>query len=311
MPEKIKSPILLKPTMTASEGAAAIFKHHFDYMTQWEQTAKSFDDIEGVHQVRVSFRKIRSVFSLFRSAIPKEVSRPWNEEIRWISSQLGMARDLDVFIDEGLGAIEGKLPFHGARKLLELAHTARAKAYDEQVRPMLESDRYARFREEFRQWFETRAWEQSVSDPKHQKRLQMRLVKFSRKLLDKQERKVLELGSHIDRSDAVAMHRLRIECKKLRYAADFFLPLYSGFTAFLEHMKGLQDILGVMNDIAVMHHLLEMLLADSNDHEILEYAGAIVGWRTREFYFQLENFDRYWDEFTEATHPWWKKGAHH
>jgi CHAD domain-containing protein len=221
-----------------------------------------------------------------------------------------MARDLDVFIDEGIGAIAGKLPFHGEKKLLELARAARAESYASRVRPMLDSDRFARFKSEFKAWFEQRAWEAEIVDDKPSKRLQMHIVKYSRKLLDKQERKVLTLGSHIDRTDAQQMHRLRIECKKLRYAADFFRPLYSGFGGFLEHMAGLQDILGVMNDIAVTHHLLEMLLADNTDHETLEYAGAIVGWRTCDYYHQLQNFDRYWDEFTEATHPWWKKGAH-
>ena len=45
--------------------------------------------------------------------------------------------------------------------------------------------------------------------------------------------------------------------------------------------------------------------------EIAGCRGAIVGWRTCDYYHQLENFDRYWDVFTEATHPWWEKGAHH
>ncbi|MCB1758902.1 MAG: CHAD domain-containing protein [Gammaproteobacteria bacterium] len=310
MSKKIKSPVPLTPAMSASEAAAAIFKHHFKYMERWEKTARGFDDIEGVHQLRVSFRKIRSAFSLFRDAIPKAVSQPWNQEIRWIASQLGLARDLDVFIAEGMGAIEGKLPFNGEKKLLELARAARAEAYASEVRPMLDSDRFANLKKGFEEWYEQRSWEQESDDNKALKRQQMRIIQYSRKLLDKQERRVLTLGSHIDRRDAQQMHRLRIECKKLRYAADFFRPLYSGFGGFMEHMAGLQDILGVMNDIAVTHHLLELLLANNSDHETLEYAGAIVGWRTCDYYHQLQNFDRYWDEFTEATHPWWKKGAH-
>jgi len=309
MPEKSKNPVPVNEGQTASEAAASIFRHHFEYLLEWEESAKSWDDIEGVHQVRVSFRKIRSAFSLFRDTIPKAVSKPWNEEIRWIAGEMGMARDLDVFIDEGLGAIRGKLPFSGEQKLVALAMEARAKTYQQQVRPMLESERYAVFRSGFREWYETRGWENADLNKKLRTNQQMKLAKYSRKLLDKQERRVLTLGTNIDRSDAPEMHRLRIECKKLRYAADFFKPLYSGVDKFINHMKGLQDILGVMNDISVMHKLLDTILADTNDHETLEYAGAIVGWRTCDFYHQLNNFDRYWDEFTEATHPWWKKNG--
>ncbi|MCB1852148.1 MAG: CHAD domain-containing protein [Gammaproteobacteria bacterium] len=308
MPEKNKDPAPVSDDQTASEAVAVIFSYYFDYLLSWEESAKSWDDIEGVHQLRVSYRKLRSAFSLFRDAIPKAVTRPWNEEIRWIAGEMGMARDLDVFIDEGLGAITGKLPFNGEQKLVELAKEARAKAYREHVCPMLESERYARFKTGFQQWIAGREWENAELKKKQRTNLQAKLGKYARMLLDKQERQVLEQGSNIDRSNASEMHRLRIECKKLRYAADFFKPLYPDLDEFINHMKGLQDILGVMNDISVMHHLLNSLLTDSNDHEILEYAGAIVGWRTCEFYHQLENFDRYWDEFTEATHPWWKKG---
>lgn len=309
MPQKSKDPVPLNDSQTASEAAAAIFKHHFEYLLVWEESAKSWDDIEGVHQVRVSFRKIRSAFSLFRDAVPKAVSKPWNEEIRWIAGEMGLARDLDVFIDEGLGTIRGKLPFSGEQKLVALAMEARARTYQERVRPMLESERYAVFKSGFQQWYEAREWENAELNKKQLANQQMKLDKYSRKLLDKQERRVLALGSHIDRSDAHEMHKLRIECKKLRYAADFFKPLYSGVGNFIAHMKGLQDILGVMNDISVMHKLLGTILAESNDHEALEYAGAIVGWRTCEFYHQLDNFDRYWNDFTEATHPWWKKNS--
>ena len=45
------------------------------------------------------------------------------------------------------------------------------------------------------------------------------------------------------------MHKLRIECKKLRYAAEFFMPVFAGMDDFIGHMKGLQDLLGVMNDV--------------------------------------------------------------
>ncbi len=307
MPKKTKAPAPVIDNHTASEAAAVIFAYYFDYLLTWEETAKSWDDIEGVHQVRVSFRKIRSAFYLFRDAIPKQVSRPWNKEISWIAGEMGLARDLDVFIDEGLGSIRGKLPFNGEQKLVTLAITSREKAYLERVRPMLESARYAEFKTGFRKWIAAREWENADLSKKQLANQQMKLGKYSRKLLDKQERRVLSLGTNIDRSDAHEMHRLRIECKKLRYAADFFRPLYSGVGSFITHMKGLQDILGVMNDISVMHNLLETLLAETNDHETVEYAGAIVGWRTCEFYHQLDNFDRYWDEFTEATHPWWKK----
>ena len=309
MPTKSKTPAPIYPGQTASEALATILQHNLDYMLQWEQTARSWEDIEGVHQVRVSLRRVRSAITLFRPAIPKNVTKTWRKELQWVSGQLGLARDLDVFIDEGLSAIEGKFPFKGEKKLMTLARAHREKAYKEQVCAMLESERYAHFKNDFMNWALERGWEKDELEEKERHNQQMGLVQFARNLLDKQERVVLKAGSRIDRKSPEQMHRLRIECKKLRYAADFFQPLFNGVTEFVGYLKGIQDILGVMNDVSIMHQLLEVLLEDTSDHELLEYAGALVGWRTCQFYYLMNGFDVCWDEFTEATHPWWKKSA--
>ncbi|MFK5892028.1 MAG: CHAD domain-containing protein [Pseudomonadota bacterium] len=309
MPTKSKQPAPIKINDTTSESIKFFLKHNFEYLIQWEETARSWDDIEGVHQMRVSFRKIRSMFSLFQQALPKSISKYWNEEIRWIGSQLGLARDLDVFIDEGLEVIATKLPFVGKDKLLQLAENHRSKAYHKQVCIMLDSKRYTKFKTDFEQWYEEKAWEKAELNKKNKTHLEMKLLDFSRLILDNQERKVLRKGSQIDRESATEMHQLRIECKKLRYAAEFFQPIFLGMEIFIKHLKGIQDILGILNDVSVMHDLLELLLGDSKDHELLEFSGAVIGWRTCEYYMQLKNFDSRWDEFTDTNHPWWKKSA--
>lgn len=308
MPQKSKTPAPIAAELNVSEAFAVVMDHNYRYLMEWEDTAKSWDDIEGVHQFRVTIRRMRSALSLFRGAIPKQVSKHWADEMRWLASELGLARDLDVFISEGL-CHTARLPLDGAGRLKELAEKRRAKAYEEQVRAMLEGERYQRFKEAFPDWYEHRRWEEVKSKKKHRDNLEMKVTPFARSLLDKQERRVLSAGSHVDRDNPTEMHRLRIECKKLRYAAEFFRPIFAGMDTFMSHMKGLQDLLGLMNDVAVMQGLLDELLAHENDHEALVYAGGLVGWRTCDFYHMLDRFDGYWEEFTEAKHPWWKKAA--
>jgi len=311
MPTKSKTPAPITPELTVSEAFATIMDHHFRYLMEWEDAAKTWEDIEGVHQFRVTIRRMRSALSLFRTAIPKEAYKPWSDEMRWVAGELGLARDLDVFIDEGL-AHSARIPLKGAERLKQLAEEHRARAYQEQVRAMLESERYRRFKKGFQDWYGQRRWEALEVKKKKKKQsnnLKMKIMPFARTLLDKQERRVLSVGSHVNRDNPAEMHRLRIECKKLRYAAEFFRPLFAGMDTFISHMKGLQDLLGLLNDISVMQSLLDELLAHENDHETLVYAGGLVGWRTCDFYHMLERFDVYWEEFTEAKHPWWKKTA--
>ncbi len=306
--EKRKKHAPVRSRQSVNEAFVTILQHNLNYLVQWEQAARSWENTAGIHQMRVAFRRMRSALTTFRSAVPKKISRPWAEEMRWLAGQLGDARDLDVFIEEALGAVSGKLRLAGEEELLALAKERRAAAYDS-AKSVLDSERYARFKDEFAIWLLDRKWLGENIGQKKRERLNANLIPFSRRVLDKQERRVLSQGSQIDINSQHEMHRLRIECKKLRYAAEFFSPVFSGMAGFIQHMRGLQDLLGVMHDVMVMPSLLEELLQDSPDRKAAEYAGGIVGWRTREYYELLDSFDDCWNEFVNAKHPWWKKSA--
>ena len=303
-----KQPAPVHAGQTTSEAFATILGHHMDFLVGWEDAARTWEDIEGVHQTRVAFRRMRSLLGTFAKAIPRELTRPWGDEMRWLANQLGLARDLDVFIDEGLGAVHGILHLPGESQLMVLAETQRARAY-EQVSSMLDGERYAKFKLDFRNWINERAWENGSFKKKQRKRLENSLVSFAREALDDRSYQVMDAGSHVDRHNAEQMHRLRIECKKLRYTAEFFKPVFRGIEEFIAHMKGLQDLLGVMNDVSIMEQILSLLLSEQNDAEASQYAGGLVGWRTREFQELLNGFDARWEELVEAKRPWWKKSA--
>jgi len=309
MPKKSKAPAPVRADQSVSEAFATIMQHNFDYLLTWEGAARSWENIEGVHQFRVTVRRMRSALSLFRNALPKSDRTHWSDEMRWVAGEMGRARDLDVFISEGLSAVAEELPLSGCHGLLRLAEEHRVQAYERQVQPMLDSERYRLFKEGFADWVENRRWESGEPGKKQSKFLSMNMVPFSRKLMDKQERKVLAAGSHVNRNVSEEMHSLRIECKKLRYAAEFFSPMFTGMDTFISHMKGLQDLLGLMNDVAVMHQLLDDLLKHETDREAFVYAGGLIGWRTCDYQHMLNRFDLFWEEFIEAKHPWWKKSA--
>jgi CHAD domain-containing protein len=304
---KSKTPPPIHAEQTVSEAFAAILGHDLDYLLGWRDRARRGEDIEGVHQMRVGFRRMRSALVLFRSAIPREATDAWSAEMRWIGGELGPARDLDVFITEGLEPVAGLLPLPGGERLALLAEARRAQIYRERVSAMLDGERFERFCSDFPPWLDTRGWEQTPMSRRRMKRLHSGILGYSRRLLDKQGHRVLSAGMHVHRDNAAEMHKLRIECKKLRYAAEFFRPLFNGMDVFIGHMKGLQDLLGVMNDVAVTGKLLDDLLAGSTDPELNAYAGALIGWRSCQFHQLLPRFDDDWEELVEAKHPWWKK----
>jgi CHAD domain-containing protein len=128
MAKKNKAPAPVHAEQSAEEAFVTIMSHNMQYLYEWEQAAHSWADIEGVHQVRVTLRRKRSALAIFRPALPKAATAGWAQEMRWAAGETGLARDLDVFITEALGAVAGKLELPGEQKLADIE-------YSEPIRP--------------------------------------------------------------------------------------------------------------------------------------------------------------------------------
>jgi adenylate cyclase len=76
--------------------------------------------------------------------------------------------------------------------------------------------------------------------------------------------------------DVGALHRLRIAIKRLRYAMEFFAPIYPArlVRRDVRRLTRLQDDLGMINDIANAGPRLALC---ANDHASLREAVAAVG----------------------------------
>lgn len=287
---------------SVSEAFATILTHNFGRLGAWEGAARDWEEIEGVHQVRVAFRRMRSACTTFRPAVGRRSVRRWSRAMRELGGALGPARDLDVLVSEVLEPYGESFPLPGREQFLAAVKVARTRAYRD-VRRMLDGDSYARFRVDFPVWCAARGWEEAVGD-KRAARLSMPVEAFAAELLDAQEARVLGAGEAADPDDATAMHRLRIECKKLRYLVEFFRGLFDGMEPFIGHLKELQDLLGVMHDIAVTEGLVKRILGRRKNRELLLYAGGLVGWRSHEVFALRDTFASLWQAFVDGGKPW-------
>ena len=305
----IRKAIILSPKQSVNEAFSAILRHNFDDMIRWVPVAYNREDIEGVHQVRVSLRRLRSAVSLFRKAIPRTITDPWNQEMRWVASEFGPARDLDVFIDEGLGEMAGTLPLpEGENKVRTLALQHQDAAYA-RLRLMLDSDRYKTFATHFDQWIKVHGWFQVDMPSETRAYMGTGIVRYARVVLSKRLSVAMAVGPSLDHLSDEALHQLRIECKKLRYATEFFSALFDskGMAEFTLQLKGVQGLLGTMNDVAVMPNLLDGLLAGVKDPEAIHYAGALLGWRSHQSADVRKQVREAWKVFAKTPSPWHKK----
>jgi triphosphatase len=105
-------------------------------------------------------------------------------------------------------------------------------------------------------WLEAGLWTKPQDDLVRD-RGDLPIETFALEQLVRRWRKVRKKGRVLAELDARSRHKLRIQTKKLRYAAEFFAALFTTKRArkrrkqFLPKLEGLQDGLGDLNDIAV------------------------------------------------------------
>ncbi|HEY5720202.1 MAG TPA: CHAD domain-containing protein [Gammaproteobacteria bacterium] len=288
---------------TVSVAFATVLAHNFARLQAWEPAAREGADPEGVHQVRVSLRRLRSACSTFGVAVPKRATRAWRQRMRELAGALGTARDLDVLRDEVLAPLAEHLPLPGAAAFGAAVARARADAQGA-VLAMLDGSDYADFKAGFPGWVAAREWERAVRARPRRQRLRLPVEGFAAELLQRQLGQVAACGDAVDPADPAAMHRLRIECKKLRYLAEFFRGLFTDMEPFIAALKQLQDLLGVMHDCAVSPALVERVVGTADDGELRRYAAGVVGWRSREYQALAAGFAERWQAFRAAPLPW-------
>lgn len=257
--------------------------------------------IEGIHQMRVAFRRLRSGLKVFRPLIPREASTGLVEDIRWLNGFLGPARDWDVFLDDGLVPVYSHFPRKRGLLLFRGKAEAIRQNHHQTLREALGQPRYQDLLQRFAVWLEYRAWREGSND-KQQRRLAEPAPEFATPLLERDHRRVVKRGDAFAQLTVQERHALRIQIKELRYAQDFFASLYPGpaVKAYLDAVARLQDCLGVMNDITVARRLLD----EARLKTVSAARQVIEGWYGCRLDVQERLFAEIWQRFLECGRPW-------
>lgn len=139
---------------TVEDAFEHILRTNLSAVEEWEPVALAGEDIEGVHQVRVGLRRMRSALTVFASAIPRRVTRALAKELRWAAKALDRARDLDACIAETLSCAPKR---KNAMKLRNIAMKHREEV-DIRLRKLVGGKRHARFKDDLTHWLDTRGW---------------------------------------------------------------------------------------------------------------------------------------------------------
>ncbi|MDG4555521.1 MAG: CHAD domain-containing protein [Candidatus Competibacter sp.] len=257
--------------------------------------------VEGVHQMRVAFRRLRSGLKIFRPLIPREASAELVAGIRWLNGFLGPARDWDVFLEEGMSPVFARFPRKRGLRLFRARAEALRRSHYRSLRAALNEPHYPLLLQQFAGWLEQRAWRENLADSQRE-RLEESVLEFATPLLETDHRRVLKRGDDFARLSAEERHALRIRIKELRYAQDFFASLYptASVKLYLGALANLQDGLGVMNDIAVTQRLLD----EARLTTVSAARQVIDGWYGCRLDIHECRFAESWRCFVECERPW-------
>lgn len=236
---------------TMREAGARVSRHFLQRFAESFPGIRKGEDDEAVHDARVSTRRMRAALRVFRRSLGGgEAVLPFVDELRFLARELGYVRDPDVLLNwlDSYTALAPKAHHkaltHFRAQLVEERARAQSKLLE-----TLDSERCEMFLEGYQAFLRA-----AIADPTPKDR---RVGKVAPKRIERAWGRILSAEKHLREEQSIeAMHKLRIEVKRLRYSAEFFRSPYGNLLEpLIRDMVRVQDTLGGVHDMQVfMHH---------------------------------------------------------
>ncbi|HLZ64904.1 MAG TPA: CHAD domain-containing protein [Aliidongia sp.] len=262
---------------------------------------------DQIHRARVALRRLRSVLSVFRKALPDQARRALSADLGALASALGQAREWDVFVAGTLTPLLAALgEERGLKGLGFTAAVLRERAAADAHAAVGASD-FMGLSLRLAAWFDAGLWPEPPS-AQAAALLSEPLGRYATALLKKGHKRFLASGNHLSGASVGELHGLRIDGKRLRYITEFFRPLFPGKAGrrYVAALRDIQDILGTLNDAVVARGLAAKLAAQDDKHGA-RTAGLVAGWSAAETEAARQRFAEVWERFMKAPR-FWKDG---
>lgn len=254
---------VVQPDDTLAEAGRKVMLGEFVRVLAEEEGARTGADIEHVHNMRVSIRRIRSAFALLRNVYRTKPIKAYRGGLRVVMDALGEVRDLDVMIHD-LTAFIPQLPADQVTPMQSVVETLdqRRTVARMNLVQVLDSKKHRRFYQDFGAFLSTPGagvlpLPQSDAPVPHQVRHALPPMIYERLA------EVRAYDAVLPTHDIPTLHQLRITFKRLRYTVSLFDNLLGPeIGTYVDELKKIQDYLGRLNDIAVAHERLEALMTD-------------------------------------------------
>jgi len=249
-------------------------------------------DVEAVHRFRVATRRLRAYLRASRAALGREVTEPIRDELSWLRSIAGPARDLDV-MSEHLARELDEFP-DGDRKVVHplAARLARERrAARRALLGGLSSPRYFALLETLEQLVRTAPLESEVS-----------FAAAAGRELRRVRRQVAALEVPTDEE----LHAVRIGVKRARYSTELAdAEMGKEAARVIDRAKDVQDVIGEHQDAAVAEDWLRNARAVTERPDVAFVAGALVERQRLRRARARKEFPKAWRRLDKAGRRAW------
>jgi CHAD domain-containing protein len=227
--------------MTCQEAFRTIARGCLDDL-EANQEATCDGDREALHQMRIALTRLRAARSFFSSFIPSSEWSHFTGELKWLNKHLSRARDLDVALkrlssvadtgpQQSLGRVWQKTWSTSHRELNLALHSRRCRIL---LRDML-------------------IWVENGNRPPDSLTPSTSLTTYSGCQLDHWYERLVKKSRILEDMNASQRHRLRIKCKRFRYALETLGQLlpsqsHARVRECLKSLRKIQKYLGQLND---------------------------------------------------------------
>jgi CHAD domain-containing protein len=237
---------------SASVGLRLVLRSRLEEMCAFRAAALDWGDPEGVHDMRVASRRLRSVVKDFSPYLRQRKLHHSKEDLKSLADALGAVRDQDVAIMalEKLAMVAPPEMSAGFEQLANERRRERDLARSE-LEEALTEDALAELQEEF-----NAALKHALKVSRKRKGADRKSAesdnfrRMGRDIILAQLRGLQNLSASLYRPlKTKPLHRMRLAAKSLRYALELFDPCWSEqLKPFAKEIARLQTSLGELHD---------------------------------------------------------------
>jgi CHAD domain-containing protein len=258
---------------------------------------------DGVHQMRVAARRLRSALKTFRPLLDADWANSLRLELEWLADSLGGARDSEVLLERlltDLDRLPPDLVLGPVRARLEQVVGGDLVRHNSSVLATLRSERYISLLERL----VDAAWEPLTRDA-----AETPAGTAVPELLSHAWARLARGVDRLDRPSATDedWHRVRIDAKAMRYACDAVEPVFGrGAKSLSRRLAKLQDALGEHQDTVVARDTLRTIATAPRGGTVAFTLGLLHARQAAAAVRSRSRFRRLWADAERSRHRrWW------